>query len=329
MVEMDKYSQMLQKRHKRQIETKDMVRSGFRSTLFDHSKIPSGVHIWVPKEGDHLIDIIPFEVGNQMPFDRQSGTVTARQGEIDYLIDIDVHSRIGAESMDFVCPKANFGKPCPICQYLRAEGSGNDDLWRKYKTTRRTIYLVWVHDNNEEEAKGIQIWNVAHFFMENKLQPLATLPRGGGYKMYSHPTEGSNISFTIKKKGMGNVEYLGHALYDRERPIPKSILERTFPLDEVIKMHPTFEEIQEVFRSSLTIDATDFGQSAFPDKGGDQAPQMPQATSVDWYDDEDDSSDQQSLEDIAEEETTRVPKKPLLKKPLKGNLKSTKKLIRK
>lgn len=328
-MDMDAYSKALMKRHKRQIENKD-TRTAFRSALFDYEKMPEGVSIWSPKDGDHLIDIIPFTVGSQMPLDRQTGGITAKEGEIDYLVDVDVHCRIGADRMDFVCPRSNFGKPCPICQYLRNEGSGNDELWRKYKTTRRTIYLVWVHDSPEDEAKGIQIWNVAHFFMENKLQPLATLPRGGGYKMYSHPNEGSNISFTIRKKGMGNVEFLGHALYDRERPIPQSILNRTFPLDEVIKMHPSYEEMQEAFRSALTAEETTaFGQSdqdPFPAKGAPaQVPQ--QTSSVDWYDDEDDSSDEQTLEDIAQEETEKVPRKPLLKKPFKGNMQS-KKLIR-
>ena len=318
---MDDYSQALKRRHKRQIENKDMMRAAFRSSLIDSAKLPPGTSIWTPKDGDHFIDIIPFVVGNQMPLDRQTGEVTAKPGEIDYLVDVDVHTRLGSNSVDFICPKQNFGQKCPICQYLRNEGSGDEAAWKKYRTTRRTFYLVWVHDTPEEEAKGIQIWNVAHFFMENKLQPLATLPRGGGYKMYSHPVEGSNIAFTIKKKGMGNIEYLGHALYDRERPIPKSILEKTFALDEVIKMHPTYDEIQEVFREVLEEEQGFTGRGSLQQTTEDDVPFAPKAKSVDWYDDEDD--EQETLEEAAEEAEVETPR-PTGKRLLKGSLKGHK-----
>lgn len=308
-IDMDAYSKSLQRRHKRQIETKDLIRTT-KSSLIDYSKLPEKVGLWYPKEGEHFIDIIPFVAGNQMPLDRQTGEVTALPGEIDYIVDIDVHCRLGSNSIDYVCPKQNFGKRCPICAYLRNEGSGSEEAWKKYKTTRRTFYLVWVHDTPEEEAKGIQIWNVAHFFMENKLQPLATLPRGGGYKMYSHPVEGSNVSFTIKKKGMGNIEYLGHALYDRERPIPNSILSKAFALDEVIKMHPTYEEMQKTLKEALEEENNLTGGASFSQEKESDVP-FSTGQSVDWYDEE---------EDDAPEEKPAAPKKVLKKPVLRGNL---------
>lgn len=318
VMDMDAYSKALKRRHKRQIETKDLVRSATKSSLIDYSKLPEGVGLWYPKEGDHFIDIIPFVVGSNMPLDRQTGEITANKGEIDYLVDVDVHSRIGSNSIDYVCPKQNFGKRCPICAYLRNEGAGNEEIWRKYKTTRRTLYLVWVHDTPEEEAKGIQIWNVAHFFMENKLQPLATLPRGGGYKMYSHPVEGSNIAFTIKKKGMGNIEYLGHALYDRERPIPKSILEKTFPLDEVIKMHPSYDEIQQTLKEALE-EEQGLGGSSSSVSVQNSSPFQSSSGAVDWYDEEDEEDEKLEEVEEVEEKPKKVLKKPVLKGHFKGH----------
>ena len=37
------------------------------------------------------------------------------------------------------------------------------------KAKRRTLYLIWCRDNNTEEEKGIQIWDVANWFIEDKL----------------------------------------------------------------------------------------------------------------------------------------------------------------
>lgn len=275
---MDRYAQALAKRHKAQIQNKDRKGVTTRSNIYRYENIPEGVSIWMPQAGNHFIDIIPFPVGPDMPLDRETGVVVTPEGEIDYLIDVDMHVRIGENNADFVCPKNNFGERCPICAYIAANRLEKEE-WQKIRPTRRTFYLVWVHDTPEEERKGLQIWQVAHFFMENKLQPLATLPRGGGFKMYSHPVDGSNISFNIKKNGPGQIEYLGHALYDRERPIPQSILDLTFPLDQVIKMHPTYDEINKEFKGYLAARDTGTGPETEDD--------VPLGESIDWYADED------------------------------------------
>ena len=125
---------------------------------------------------------------------------------------------------------------------------------------------------------------------------------------------------------MGNIEYLGHALYDRERPIPKSILEKTFALDEVIKMHPTYDEIQEVFREVLEEEQGFTGRGSLQQTTEDDVPFAPKAKSVDWYDDEDD--EQETLEEATEEDEVETPR-PTGKKLLKGGLKGRKIIKRK
>lgn len=328
----------LKMRHKRQIDTKDFIRT-VKSNLFNNT-FPSDIPFWSPKDGDHLIDFVPWIAGKDMPLDRKTGTVTTREGEIEYVIDVDVHCRIGPASLDFICPKQNFGKRCPICEYLRNEGSGSEEAWKKYKTTRRTFYLVWVHDTPEDEAKGLQLWNVAHFFMENKLQPLATLPRGGGYKMYSHPTEGSNISFTIKKKGMGNIEFLGHALYDREQPIPQSLLDRAsqIHLDETMVMHPSYDEIKQALKEALECETAfssrvqtvpGFGTEDDVPFAGQSVPNVPSpqsSQSIDWYDEDEGKEVQQTPVQAESMPPYESPKK-VLKRPLRGNLIIKKKSI--
>ena len=93
----------LKMRHKRQIDTKDFIRT-VKSNLFNNT-FPSDIPFWSPKDGDHLIDFVPWIAGKDMPLDRKTGTVTTREGEIEYVIDVDVHCRIGPASLDFICPK--------------------------------------------------------------------------------------------------------------------------------------------------------------------------------------------------------------------------------
>jgi len=216
-------------------------------SIFIKDKIPEGVEFWQCKEGEHLIDIIPFEVGKNMPLDI-SGRPIAEEGELWHVLDIWVHYNINGNP--YVCPYENFGEPCPICEYIQANRLPKD-IWSKLRPKHRNIYLIWCHDNRKEEKKGIQIFDVSDFFMGEKLEEIATLPRGGGYIEYFDIDDGKTIVFTRKGTGMENTKYLGHKFIDRDEPIPDWVLEQTFPLDEVVQMHPSYEEIEKSFNKMM------------------------------------------------------------------------------
>ena len=76
-------------------------------TIFDKTKIPAGIEFWKCAEGDHIIDIIPFEAGPDMPFDERNQPVSD-EGDIDYVLDLFVHMKIGNMGTPFVCPYENF-----------------------------------------------------------------------------------------------------------------------------------------------------------------------------------------------------------------------------
>jgi hypothetical protein len=119
--------------------------------------------------------------------------------------------------------------------------------WAQIRAKRRSIYLIWDRKDAKSEKKGVQIFDAAHFFMEEKLEEIAKLPRGGGYIMFSDPDEGKHVAWTRKGSGAKDTRYIGHKFVDRERPIPDSILEKTFSLDTVVNMHPSYEEIEKAF----------------------------------------------------------------------------------
>jgi hypothetical protein len=158
---------------------------------------------------------------------------------------------------------ANFGKPCPICEHskeLREEGA-EDDVWKALKPKRMTVYNVVVYDDAKEEAKGVQIWVVAHWNMERHLNVLAQKPRGGGKVLFSHPDQGKSISFKRAGSGKDNTQYLGHNFQEREVDgvayvIPDELLDATYCLEEIVHV-ADYDEINAAYYGSKATKQTE------------------------------------------------------------------------
>ena len=218
-------------------------------TIFNKENVPEGIEFWRCAEGEHIADIIPFEAGPDMPLDERLQPIT-EEGHLDYVMDLFVHTNVGAMQKPYVCPFENFGKPCPICEFMKATKLEKED-WKKLVAKHRVVYFLWVHDSREEEKKGIQVFEASHFLMEEKIEEIAKLPKGGGFVNFSDPDTGKSLAWTRKGSGMTNTQYLGHRLIEREEPIPDKILDMTFPLDSIINMHPEYAEIEKEFRGTL------------------------------------------------------------------------------
>ena len=240
---MKKKKNTLKKRH----NTKSKPTGGRYPTVFDKTKVPDGVNFFSCKEGQHIVDILPWEAGPDMPLDVDNVVVT-QEGDFDYVLDLFIHQNVGKMKVPFVCPYENFGEDCPICEYIKANRLPKDE-WSKLRPKRRSIYLIWDRTTPADEKKGVQIFDSAHFFMEEKLEEIAKQPRGGGYITFSDPDDGVSVCWTRKGSGATDTQYLGHRFIDREAPIPDRILEDTFALDQVIKMKPSYEDIEEAFNS--------------------------------------------------------------------------------
>lgn len=226
-------------------------KSGSRyPTVFNKKLIPDGISFFVCGEGAHIVDILPWEAGANMPLNEQGDPIT-EEGDFDYVLDLFVHQNVGKMKQPYVCPYENFGKPCPICEFIN-DTRPEKKVWSKIRAKRRSIYLIWDRTTAEKEKKGVQIFDAAHFFMEEKILEIAKLPREGGFEVFSDPDEGKSVCWTRKGSGQENTQYLGHRFIDREAPIPDRILESTFSLDGVINMHPTYDEIDREFNGSAT-----------------------------------------------------------------------------
>lgn len=261
----EKFKDDLEKRHKESGERKD---EGMSSDIFLHDKLkeymPNGVNIWRPELGAHEIDIIPYLAGSQHPRDPE--------GRPSYCVDVWVYQRVGALGLQFVSPARMYKQTDPILEHIRREDLTKDQF-KKVAAKRRVIYLIWCHDTPEEEEKGIQIWDVAHFYMEKNIERIAAKAEVGGYVKFSHHDTGKRIAFDIVSEGKwvdeNNIErdsisYLGHCFINRpgDGKIPDKILDTNFPLDEVINMKPSYNDIYTAFHGKPPVE----GETSAPEE---------------------------------------------------------------
>lgn len=206
-------------------------------------KEQEGLRLWKCTEMEHLIDIIPFIAGPNHP--------DTEAGEVAYVLDIWVHRGIGVNEDSFICPARTYKTDCPICEYQKElrEADADEDLVKALWPKRRTLYNVVCYNSEKEEAKGVQVWEVAHWFMERHLTPLAKKPKGGGFVLFSDPDIGKSIAFERKGTKQENTEFLGHKFEDREGPIPDEILDAVYTLDQIVEI-PTPEKLYNAFWGS-------------------------------------------------------------------------------
>jgi len=251
----------LQKRH----NSGTKKAGGRYPTIFLKEKVPEGIEFWKCTEGDHLVDIIPFEAGPNMPFDEKLKPIS-EEGDLDYVLDLFVHTNVGNMNNPYVCPYENFGLPCPICEFLKANRL-EKETWKKIIAKHRVIYFLWVHNSRKDEKKGVQIFESSHYFMEQKIASIAKSPKGGGFEKFSCPDKGKSLAWTREGAGLENTQYLGHRFIDRESPIPDRILDQTFSLDSIVNMHPDYNAMKKDFVETLKklklggYDDTDDGEA--------------------------------------------------------------------
>ncbi len=194
------------------------------------------------KETPYIIDIIPYIAGSNYPVLDRSKII--KQGDYVYRLEILVHQNIGPRKEWIVCPTANYGKPCPICEEIDIR-IANGEEWDDYKDIapkRRCAYNVIVYDGKNDNR--IQIWEVSHKYSEKPIRLQAKSPRTGGIEPFSDPDVGKSISFEVANDEYKTIQ--GHKLLAREYVIPDEILSQVYILDEEVIVL-SYNEIDNIF----------------------------------------------------------------------------------
>jgi len=242
--DMKKWGEGLKKRTEESNERKEG--DTFLKFFRDDKDIPF-VKFGATKDEPHIIDIIPFEAGDNMP-----KPMRVPEGDPAYYLDIYVHHNIGAANSQVVCPQKNYNKPCPICEYINKmikEKNWEYDDYRDIAPKRRSVYNVVNVTNAKEEKKGVQIWETSHKYGEKAIQSAATRPRGGGVIPFADPRKevGQSISFNVDADEFKTVS--GHKLEPRDYDIDEKYLDDAFQLDQIIVVLD-YDKIKEIFDSA-------------------------------------------------------------------------------
>ena len=212
-------------------------------------KPDANVQLWKPGDGFHIIDIIPYEVG-------EFNVDGEEPGEIHYCFKYFYHRNVGPANEWVLCPLKTYGNPCPICEE-RQRLIDEDADWEKFVkplySKERYLYNIVCYDDRNEENKGVQVWDVSNHYFEKHIMTISKKPSRRGKEeehiVFFDPDEGKSISFTIEPPAGKDdfAEYVGHAFEDREEPIPDEILESVHCLDEIVTIL-SYDELEEKFQ---------------------------------------------------------------------------------
>lgn len=288
----------LLKRTQEQSQKKDQGQFG---SIFKRTDLP----MFFPENGKHKVDIIPYLAGKHDP--------QVAKGDPTYLLDIWVHRGAGIGDDPYVCLAKNYKKNCPICNYRKQyEADLDEDTLKGLLPKRRTIYNVVDRTTESDRKKGVQVWEIAHFFMEKHLLAQAENPDGGGVAAYADTEEGSTVFFR-KSGSKDTTTYDGHKLLPREYKIKDKILEQAFTLDELIHI-PTEEELDNVVkglkRKSKSQQADDDDDEMEDEDEEETTSKRKKSKKRDEEEDVDDSN----FDDDDEDDDDEKPKKKKAKK---------------
>ena len=216
----------------------------FKSVFKEEMQIP----VWKIGAGEHLIDILPYMIGEGNPNPKR------KVGEIGDYLNLFIHNGVGVNENQYICLARCYSKPCPVCELrlkLQKEGEDPDSL-KSLNPTRRCVYNVVVYDDEKEEAKGVQIMVVAYYFMQRHLDELANPVRPGSARTNYMAYNKTGKSIAFKREGVGakNTSFVGHKFVDREYDIPDEILDSSFCLEKIVHI-PTYNEVYEALHGKV------------------------------------------------------------------------------
>ena len=210
---------------------------------------------FMPETGDrHKLNIIPFLIESDK--NPQVARGKFKVGQAAYLLDLYEHKNIGPNKDAVVCPKENYGKPCPICEERsrlldQAENASGEKVKEFEKAAgalkaKRRAYLN-VQRIVDGKAQPIQAFNTSHYrFMKELLEEANECADGNGPLPFACPEDGSEISFRCTS-GMSDYDivYKNIKFSDRKEEIEEEVLESSISFDKYINIL-TAEEIEAI-----------------------------------------------------------------------------------
>jgi len=235
-------------RYAKSYETKDYAGGGGKSA-FDWQKTGRDTKtlFFKPKPDKNAIDIVPYVIKSKNHPLVKAGD--AKIEEEHYVLDIHIHKNVGVNKTDVICPKKNYGKPCPICE--QADDYKNKGMQKEFealKASRRVFYNVV---DVREPEKGVQIFDASHYNFEKELidEAKAAAVPPDNFVDFADPSEkGFTVTFRAVEETFGKNKYFEFKSFSfraRQKPVAKEFQDAAISFDDLIKVQ-TYEEIEAV-----------------------------------------------------------------------------------
>lgn len=204
----------------------------------DFMKYPVGTNFLKADEGEHEILIIPYEIKTK---NHPLVSLGRKEiGDFDYVLTVDVHRSVGPEGRWIICPKKNYGKPCPICE----------EAGELAKTSTRAIYNV-VNANRPE--KGIHVLSVSDFLFQKELRDELIASSKDKIIPFADPVDGTIVYFRGRKEvteGGNFVKYVSFKFRERGKELDDMYEkerweEKSLSLDEYMIIL-SYDEIKDI-----------------------------------------------------------------------------------
>lgn len=232
-------------------------KTGFSSSL----RLPKGINFWQPntKEDASEVDFVPFEVSKSAKKFR--GDITfAEPGDLYYEVTYFAHRDVGPEEKTVVCPKATFGKPCPVCEYAAKAGQevkADAGTLKALRPKERQLFLVY---DRAAPKKGVQLWDVSYFLfganLDEKIKKASAKNKERYQQFFRDDEQGSTVRIIAKEKTtpFGKInEYHVDSFEEREEPLPDDIVNHGFGLHDFVPCMD-YEELKKMFLGDVDDD---------------------------------------------------------------------------
>lgn len=241
---------------------------------FSVLNLPEGVELYKPKMGNRdTFDILPYIVStskhpDKYQFDNDGEKETiAHKGDIWYKRPYKVHKDIGANDQTVVCLES-FGKPCPICEYKKAQADKGIE-WEElkiYKPKDRVLYIIKpIKIKNTKDT--FYVFDISFWLFQKQLNeetdedeeyedfPLLE----GGYSLRVRWVEGS-----MSKKGSEYCEASRIDFDQRKKDYDSDILDEVPDLDSCLK-EMSYDKLKALFFEE-DIDEDEEDEKSFKDE---------------------------------------------------------------
>ena len=216
-------------------------------------KLPEKVHLFKPKEGVMLIDILPFKAG--------SGNPWAEEGRIHWERTFYVHRGLGANSDSYLCPRMNSKSRCPVCEHrLVLMKKGDPEMEERVKEMLPKQRQLFNIRDLRDPDKGLQLWDISYHLFGKVLDArLRNSDEEDDWGRFFFIEDGLTLKVAMVEKSFGGFTYMEAETIDfkqRAKQYKDSVLERVFCLDHLL-VEPSYDKLEKIYLEGETADDDD------------------------------------------------------------------------